>query len=456
MTTSTTDTATHLDILTGLATLEGLIENRLRQYLSEEKKEQDDSTDDITLVEPRVGQEPGSPFRALRERFQPTPAEWMVIFTALAPAISPDFFETTLQRHLKTAGDFPLLGGARGKNFRGFLPTGETILFLLAGGDPSARLRYRKLFNGDHYFAALRLLWLENVPEGEPALSGKVVLNADLVEKLLTGYEPRPHFSMRFPAERLETGLEWTDLVLPNKVLDQIHELRTWVQHGRTLREEWGMAKRIKPGYRALFHGPPGTGKTLTATLLGKETNKDVYRVDLSMVISKYIGETEKNLANLFARAENRDWILFFDEADSLFGKRTNVKDAHDRYANQEVSYLLQRVESYDGLVILASNFKSNIDEAFMRRFQSIIQFNFPSAAERLQLWESSWPQRVDFAPTVDLQRIARAYEVTGADIINIVQTVCLQLLDCNERLVTEKILLDAMRREFSKAGKIM
>ena len=144
-----------------------------------------------------------------------------------------------------------------------------------------------------------------------------------------------------------------------------------------------------------LFHGPPGTGKTLTAGLLGKIAQKDVYRIDLSMVISKYIGETEKNLARLFDKAERKDWILFFDEADSLFGKRGQVKDAHDKYANQEVSYLLQRVEAYNGLVILASNFKNNIDEAFLRRFQSIIYFPLP-AKEELELglgWRVSWPK---------------------------------------------------------------
>src|ERR1044071_9620636 len=126
------------------------------------------------------------------------------------------------------------------------------------------------------------------------------------------------------------------------------------------------MDKILKRGYKALFYGPSGTGKTLTATLLGKQFDRDVYRVDLSQVVSKYIGETEKNLEKIFTRAENRNWILFFDEADALFGKRSNVQSAHDKYANQEVSYLLQRVEDYNGLLILASNFKNNIDEAFL------------------------------------------------------------------------------------------
>ena len=135
------------------------------------------------------------------------------------------------------------------------------------------------------------------------------------------------------------------------------------------------MKKVLKPGFKALFHGLPGTGKTLTAMLIGKKTGLDIYRVDLSQMVSKYIGETEKNLAKVFDKAEHKNWILFFDEGDALFGKRTNTKDAHDRYANQQVSYLLQRIEEYDGLVILATNLKNNIDDAFLRRFQSIIHF---------------------------------------------------------------------------------
>src|SRR5690606_11585436 len=131
--------------------------------------------------------------------------------------------------------------------------------------------------------------------------------------------------------------------------------------------DAWDMRQLIKPGYRTLFYGPPGTGKTLTAMLLGKEFQRNVFRIDLSQVVSKYIGETEKNLEKIFQRAANKEWILFFDEADALFGKRTSVKDAHDRYANQEVSYLLQRVEDFPGLVILASNYKNNIDKAFVR-----------------------------------------------------------------------------------------
>src|SRR5690606_8317954 len=153
-------------------------------------------------------------------------------------------------------------------------------------------------------------------------------------------------------AKFTQTQLNWDDLVLNNHARQQLRELEGWLQYKDTLMNGRGMRSRLKTVYRVLFHGPAGTGKTLGATLWGEYTGRDVYRSDLSMVVSKYIGETEKNLENLFAKAETKNWILFFDEADALFGKRTSVRDAHDKYANQEVSYLLQRVEDFDGLVI--------------------------------------------------------------------------------------------------------
>ena len=218
---------------------------------------------------------------------------------------------------------------------------------------------------------------------------------------------------------------------------------------------DWRMSKRIKPGFRALFYGPPGTGKTMAAGLLGKYTGHEVYRIDLSMMVSKYIGETEKNLANLFDKAENKQWILFFDEADALFGKRTNVKDAHDRFANQEVSYLLQRVEEFPGLSILASNFKSNLDDAFTRRFQSIVYFPIPSPVERLRLWQQSLPTAVELAPDVDLPRIANKYELTGSNIINIVHFCCLQALAEQTNVLSKENLLIGIQREFVKENKV-
>jgi SpoVK/Ycf46/Vps4 family AAA+-type ATPase len=172
------------------------------------------------------------------------------------------------------------------------------------------------------------------------------------------------------------TDQSWNDLLLDKETLKQVDEIKTWLKNSSSAKPDSSLKKKPKAGYRTLFYGPAGTGKTSTAALIGKELNKPVYKVDLSMAVSKYIGETEKNLELIFAHAKDKDWILFFDEADALFGKRTEPKDSHDKYANQEVSYLLQRMEDYNGLVILATNMKSNIDKAFTRRFNSILRFH--------------------------------------------------------------------------------
>lgn len=216
------------------------------------------------------------------------------------------------------------------------------------------------------------------------------------------------------------------------------------------------MHTRLKPGYRLLFYGDPGTGKTFTAILLGKITQKDVYRIDLSMVVSKFIGETEKNLSNLFDKAENKDWILFFDEADSIFGKRTEVRDAHDKYANQEVSYLLQRIEDYSGLVILASNFKKNIDSAFTRRFQSIIEFKQPSAEQRLLLWRKNIPEKAKLSPEIDIEKIAFQYEITGANIVNVIQYASIKTLARQSNVIQLRDLLEGIKKEYVKEGRMM
>lgn len=382
--------------------------------------------------------------------------EIITLLIALVPHVQADFFDTLIHQFLDKAGDFPQIGGTRGKQFRGFLPTGETVLFLLAGEDLEARFALYRLFDVQHIFAQKQILTLEEPPEGEPRMSGKLIISPEYVELFTIGKVSLPRFSTNFPAECVETRLEWDDLVLPPSTVQQIGELLSWLEHGHTLLHDWGMIRHVKPGYRALFHGPPGTGKTLTAALIGKQTGREVFKVDLSMVVSKFIGETEKNLSNLFDRAENKDWILFFDEADALFGKRTGVRDAHDRYANQEVSYLLQRVETFGGLVILASNIKSNIDEAFTRRFQSMIHFPMPRPAERLRLWQNALPKALPLADDVNLTQIADKYEVSGAAIVNIAQYCGLRALQRKENKLQATDIQKAIAREFAKEGKFL
>ena len=387
-------------------------------------------------------------------QFRLSAEEIILLWIALMPHIKSDLFDDAIQEMLKDSADLPALGGVRGKNFRGFLPTGETAIFLLAGENYQRRFQLQQLFEADHLFAKNRILWLEEVPAGEPVTSGKLILSQEYVELFTAGRVTRPHFSSSFPARLIQTELKWDDLILSEDVMSQVKELEQWLLHSDVLMNEWGMKSRLKKGYRVLFHGPPGTGKTLTANLLGNYTNRDVYKIDLSMVVSKYIGETEKNLENLFARAEAKKWILFFDEADALFGKRTGVRDAHDKYANQEVSYLLQRMEDFDGLIVLASNMKNNIDDAFIRRFNAVVRFSLPSESDRVLIWKKSFPQHIGFSDGMDIPEQVKKYELSGGNIINIMQYACLKALEHNNSKISLDDVLNGIKREMHKEGK--
>lgn len=438
-------------LLSLLDYLSSIIQSRLSLYFEDENS----SPDQEKMPLPHKGEKNTLLLNFFHENalsFE----EKIIVLMALTPHLQPNFYDKIIQQKLPQAGDFPQLGGVRGKQFRGFLPTGETALFILGGDDLEKRFEVQKIFSEDHFFAKSQILWLEEPPPGEPRMSGKLVMSPEYIDLFTFGKISRPKFGLQFPAQLIETQLEWKDLILNEKILDQINDLEKWINHGQTLLEKWNMADRVKPGYRVLFYGSPGTGKTLAATLLGKYTGKDVYKIDLSMVVSKFIGETEKNLSRLFSKAEKHDWILFFDEADALFGKRTNVRDAHDKYANQEVSYLLQRVETYKGLVILASNFRDNIDEAFVRRFQSIIHFPKPKKDERLKIWKSVFPSQIHFDESLSLENIAEQYELTGANIVNIIQQVCLHALASKKMIISETKLQESIRREFAKEGKML
>lgn len=380
----------------------------------------------------------------------------LILGLALVPHIKPDFLSSIIAEYLPNGGELPEFGGIKTKNHRGILPTGETAQFLAAGNDLENRISFYNYLHNNSFLYKKGIIKIEAVPNGEPKLSGLLILEEEYIEKFITGKILKPQMSSVFPAQLIETQLDWDDLVLNSNTLNQIKEIETWLKFNEILLHEWDMKAKIKPGFRVMFYGTPGTGKTLTASLLGKYTKRDVYRIDLSMVISKYIGETEKNLSSLFDKAADKDWILFFDEADAVFGKRTNVRDAHDKYANQEVSYLLQRIENHPGLVILASNFKTNIDAAFTRRFQSIIEFEVPSYGERLQLWQNNLPKGIKIADDVNLNELSKKYDITGANIVNIIQYACLRTLEDKNESINLNHLLQGIKKEYAKEGKMM
>lgn len=379
-----------------------------------------------------------------------THTEAVVLLVALVPHILPHFFDEIIKELHPEGGELPEFGGARDGNHRGILPTGETVQYILAENDVNHRLEIQQLFSPEHWFYKENILTLEEVKEGEPLMSGKLLLSAEVVHLLSFGEKKEPKFGLNFPAQRIATRLEWSDLIVNDSIRTQVDQIKLWVKHQHTLLNDWDMSRHVSPGFRCLFYGPPGTGKTLTATLLGKEFDRPVFRIDLSQVVSKYIGETEKNLEKIFTQAENKDWILLFDEADALFGKRTNTKSSNDRYANQEVSYLLQRVEHFNGLVILTSNFKNNIDEAFLRRFNLIVKFAKPTIEERLKLWTNAQPKGIAVEEEV-IALLASQYELTGAQIVSAVMQASLLAIEANLKVLTKEHLLAGVRAEFNK-----
>jgi hypothetical protein len=254
-------------------------------------------------------------------------------------------------------------------------------------------------------------------------------------------------------AQRLDPKATWEDLVLPVEQLTLLHQIAHQIGKRHTVYEEWGFAEKMNRGLgiSALFAGESGTGKTMAAEVIANELQLNLYRIDLSAVVSKYIGETEKNLRRLFDAAEDGGAILFFDEADALFGKRSEVKDSHDRYANIEINYLLQRMEAYRGLAILATNMKNALDPAFMRRLRFIVNFPFPSATERRLIWQKVFPKQTP-KEELDYERLGR-FNITGGNIHSIALNAAFAAAQLQSR-VTMPIVLSAARTEFRKLDK--
>ncbi len=258
-------------------------------------------------------------------------------------------------------------------------------------------------------------------------------------------------------AQKITPHYTWDDMVLPADRLEQLRELCDQVKYRTLVLDAWGFHRKLAlgKGLNALFAGPPGTGKTMAAEIIAHELGLDLYKIDLASMVSKYIGETEKNLARLFAEAESGNAILFFDEADALFGKRSEVKDAHDRYANIEISYLLQRMEAYEGVVILATNLRKNMDDAFVRRLHFTIDFPLPAVEERRRIWQTIWPDATPCSPDLDLDFLAQRFEIAGGNIRNIALAATF-LAAANGGVVAMPHLIHALRREHQKMGRVL
>jgi len=430
--------------------LRNLLSNRLADELGEGIY----GTDKIYL---RV--EKDEEFSALAQFYgeqELTGVDWVVFTVTLAAYADPSVFDALILHKKNNEHESKvLIGGATGVLNNGFYPTFSTALYLLAGNNTEKRLQCLSYFLGESPLYKNNIVKLVPLKTESPITEHILTIRQDLVHYFFSGVYNIPQFSTEFPAKEIKTTLAWENLVLSDSTLERINELKVWYDHHKTQRADKALSKYLRRGYKCLFTGEPGTGKTLVASLLGKTFGKMVLRVDLSMIISKYIGETEKNLSKIFEASEGKDWILFFDEADALFGKRTETSDAKDRYANQEVSYLLQRVENYDGMVILASNHRENIDDAFTRRFDSIIWFPKPSVKERLQLWTNILKDSsFSYASDIDVNELANKVDVTGAEISNVIRYCTLYTAQAGATSISRELLMKALKLEFEKSLK--
>ena len=382
-----------------------ILETRMRLYFNHEC----DYTG-INEIQPPVTSAHEGTFASFVDKYQLNFEERLIVALVLIPHIQPDVLDPFFVKNKTYDRDFTEFGGTTGEIHKGFLPTIETAVFILAGKTTESKADYLKFFSREQKLRKENIIEVGDAQKSSTLFSKTIRLSNQAIQEIFYGEFYEAEVPGNFPARELQSPMDWYDLVLPIETGKQIQEIINWLDYGDTLLNDWGMNKMIKPGFRTLFYGPPGTGKTLTATLIGKRTNRKVLGVDLSQIVSKYIGETEKNLARIFDQAEGKNWILFFDEADSLFGKRTDISSSHDRYANQDIAYLLQRIENYNGVVILASNLKNNLDLAFYRRFQSIIHFPMPTANEREQLWQKAIPPVCDLDNDISIREIGRAH----------------------------------------------
>jgi hypothetical protein len=427
-----------------------VVDQRLEDYFA---RDQPQSFDFYTISPPEITATRSCYGQFIQQQLL-SPENRLILILALVPFIKPQLLDVFFTKNNAIERGFSEFGGIQGRSHAGFMPTVETALFIIAADNLAVRFNVLQQLDKENPLITQGVLQLITQNPVEPWSSSLLTISREFVSLFTSGQRYAPEYNADFPARHIQTQLGWHHLVLPAATLEQLEEIRHWLQYGQQLLDEWDMRDKLTPGFTSLFYGPPGTGKTLSACLLGKFCQCDVYKVDLSLMVSKYIGETEKNLARVFDAAEHRRWILFFDEADALFGKRTKVDDSHDRYANQEISYLLQRIEEFNGVVILASNLKTNIDDAFIRRFQSIIHFPMPKAAERYKIWQQAFSGKARLHPELKLETLSEQHEISGGTIMNIVRFVSLRSLSRKSNIILKEDMDEGLRREYLKLGR--
>ena len=276
------------------------------------------------------------------------------------------------------------------------------------------------------------------------------------MDDLYRGCKSQSNQGLTNMSKKIHPNYTWNDIVLPPAIMTLLRDICNVVKYKGTVFYDWGFSTKFSlgKGLTTLFTGESGTGKTMAAEVIANDLNLELYKIDLSSILSKYIGETEKNLNTIFKESEGSNSILFFDEADALFGKRTDVKDSHDRYANIETNYLLQKIDEFEGVVILSTNYRRNIDEAFIRRMQFIVNFPFPDAEYRLEIWKKAFPEQVPRSDDIDFKFLASNLQISGGNIKNIVINSAFLAAKNGKRPISMSEIILATKREFDKIGK--
>jgi len=348
-----------------------------------------------------------------------------------------------------------LFGGIFQEEYGQFYPTVRTAIYLLAADDEEKMDYYLCYFNRKNKLFTSNLL-LTHAPEGcKTFLDQQIIFNDQFIATILHGEAPSLDGDAGFPAKRGKRTHTMKDVILDGKTVADLEKLHRFA---RNMKQLWSLpdSARYRQNFIGIFSGDPGTGKSHTAEAIGNELNLPVYKVNFAQMVSKYIGETEKNLERVFDRFSGQPSILFFDEAESIFSKRIEVKDSHDKHSNNEQSFLLQKIEEYNGIVILATNVQNlsqYFDKAFQRRIRQIVTFAFPEYLERVRLWENALAAPFSYAEGL-ADRLAKNYQFSGGSIYNIISEGVIEALDRKTNVLTFELLEQALIDEFKKTGR--
>lgn len=380
-------------------------------------------------------------------------AERLAILLALVAKIAPQLLDVLWVKNTQFGRPFTEFGGLRDAAQKGFTPTLETLYFLLAGRDLSLRLELAKMLLPSAFLIKEGVLKLQSISDHPSPLNQVLYISEEHLARFTHGEELTQSFRKGFPAELLSTSLNRANLFLSPRTLDSLDEISRWMVHGQSLREDFQMEGKFRPGYRALFYGGPGTGKRLAATILGNEGGQKVYRLELAMLISKSTTAAEQMVTQVFQEAERNNWILFIEEADIIMKKHsTNMLD--EAYPSPEIAFLQQRIERFDGLIILTSNITEDIDDRFTSQFDGVVFFPMPRTSDRQQLWNQGLPTGLNWGADVIISNIASSNDLSGGSIMNVIRFASLVTLERGSTEITEQSILQGIRLEKRKLGE--